>query len=35
MFVAAIDPGTALYIQVFVIAIVFAGVLLLRPKRRE
>jgi len=32
---AAIDPGTALWIQVFVIALVFTGVLLVRPKSKQ
>ena len=32
MVLAAIDPGTALEIQVLVIIAVFAGVLLVRPK---
>lgn len=35
MILAFIDPGTALWIQVLVITIVFAGVLLVRPKSRE
>ena len=33
MALAAIDPGTALWIQVLVIMAVFAGVLLIRPKK--
>jgi hypothetical protein len=32
MVLAAIDPGTALWIQVLVIIAVFVGVLLVRPK---
>jgi hypothetical protein len=32
MVLAAIDPGTALGIQVLVICAVFGGVLLVRPK---
>ena len=32
MLLAAIDPGTALWIQVLVIMAVFVGVLLARPK---
>ena len=32
MVLAAIDPGTALWIQVLVIMAVFVGVLLVRPK---
>jgi hypothetical protein len=32
MVLAAIDPGTALWIQVLVIMAVFVGVLLARPK---
>lgn len=32
---AVIDPGTALWIQVLVIMLVFAGVLLVRPKSKE
>jgi hypothetical protein len=33
MVLAAIDPGTALWIQVLVIVAVFVGVLLVRPKK--
>jgi len=33
MVLAAIDPGTALWIQVLVIIAVFVGVLLVRPKK--
>ena len=32
MVLAAIDPGTALWLQVLVISAVFVGVLLVRPK---
>ena len=32
MVLAAIDPGTALWLQVLVIIAVFVGVLLVRPK---
>ena len=35
MVLAAIDPGTALWIQVLVIIAVFVGVLLVRPKSKE
>jgi uncharacterized membrane protein len=35
MVLAAIDPGTALWIQVLVIVAVFVGVLLVRPKSKE
>ena len=33
MVLAAIDAGTALWIQVLVIMVVFVGVLLVRPKK--
>jgi len=33
MVLAAIDPGTALWIQVLVIIAVFVGVLLVRPTK--
>ena len=33
MVLAAIDPGTALWIQVLVIVAVFVGVLLVWPKK--
>ena len=33
MLLAAIDPGTALWIQVLVIMAVFVGVLLVRPTK--
>jgi hypothetical protein len=35
MVLAAIDSGTALWIQVLVIVAVFVGVLLVRPKSKE
>ena len=35
MVLAAIDPGTALWLQVLVIVAVFVGVLLVRPKSKE
>lgn len=34
MVFAYVDAGTALWIQVLVIMTIFAGVLLVRPKRR-
>ena len=31
---AAVDPGTALWIEVLIIVAVFAGAVLIRPKER-